>query len=326
MMLVEQVQVKYISTNYKRTTLTKLPTINIHNTQYPIMNIFDILNEVSVIDTKKYVTDQKPLKDNQTIRVYHGFNDPADLANTLIHGLSGTMKAKRTYSYEYSNNPYGLFVTLDFNKAKDFGSYIIEFHAKVKDLEAPVWKGGSYTVQGGYSQYYSGEEERKQDQNELRKQQSKSEYPAISKSDRPDVAQRLLNFPENQALFIGDLNPNSIRAVWISSNPTKTNSKYIRMTSKKVLDLIKQNQLPTKWGSNYKHDNNNRDDFYQHHQKMFKPREEDVTFQKLVDKYTKKYSHIISKDEIANILRNNKDHIKTSVWSKQQYQNILDTM
>lgn len=288
------------------------------------MKITSLLNEASVIDSRKHVSDQKALRDDQTIRVYHGFNDPKDLANALMHGLSGTARAKRIYSYEYSNNPYGLFVTLDFKKAKEFGAYIIEFHTKVKDLEAPVWKGGNYTVQGGYSQYYSDEEERKQDQLELRKQQRGSEFPAISKSDRPEVAQRLLHFPENQALFTGDLNPNSIRAVWISTNPKRMDSDYKRVSAKDALRMIKKEKLPTRWGSNYKHNENDRDDFYQHRQKMFKPREK-VSFQQLVDKYSKQYDHL-SKDEIAEILRNNKDWVRQSVWSKQQYQDILDTM
>lgn len=288
------------------------------------MDILDILKEVNVIDSRKDVSVQKPLKDNKTIRVYHGFNDAKDLANALMHGLSGTMRAKRTYSYEYSNNPHGLFVTLDFNTAKEFGAYIIEFHTKVRDLEAPVWKGGNFTVQGGYSQYYSDEKERQQDQIELRKQQSKSEHPSIRNSDRPDVAQRLLHFPENQALFTGDLNPNSIRAVWISSNPQRTGSQYNRMSSKDALKLIKNEKLPNKWGSNYKHDPDDRDDFYEHHRKMFKPREK-VSFDKLVNKYSLQYDHM-KKEEIANILRDNKDWIKQSVWSKQQYQDILDTM
>ena len=287
------------------------------------MKIQNVLKEVEVIDHRKYVDQQQPLKDNKTIRVYHGFNDPKDLYNALTHGLSGTMRAKRTYSYEYSNNPYGLFVTLDFNAAKQFGSYIIEFHTKVKDLEAPVWKGGSYTVQGGYSQYYTDQDERTKDQEELRKQQSKSEYPAISKSDRPDVAQRLLNFPENQALFTGDLNPNSIRAVWISTNPQRTTSSYKRMSTKEAKKIIKSGKLQTSWGSNYRHDPNDRDDFYEHHRKMFKPREK-ASFNKLVHKYSLQYD--MSKEEIASILKDNKDWIRQSVWSKQQYQDILNTM
>ena len=286
------------------------------------MHIYSLL-EASVIDPRRDISKQKSLKDNQTIRVYHGFNDAKDLANALMHGLSGTARAKRTYSYEYSNNPYGLFVTLDFNTAKQFGPYIIEFHTKVRDLEAPVWKGGNFTVQGGYSQYYSDQEERKRDQIELRKQQSKSEYPAISKSDRPDVAQRLLHFPENQALFTGDLNPNSIRAVWISSNPQRTGSEYKRMSAREALRIIKNEKLPTQWGDSYKHDPNDRDDFYEQHLKMFKPREK-ATFDKLVHKYSLQYD--MPKEEIANILRDNKDWIKRSVWSKQQYQDILDTM
>jgi hypothetical protein len=105
--------------------------------------------------------DQKvPLKDNETIRVYHAFNNPQDLYDILKYGTSGNLRAKRIYSYEANNNPKGFFVSIDFKTVKGFGQYIMELHTRVSDLEAPVWPSGSYTVQGEYSKYWDEENPR----------------------------------------------------------------------------------------------------------------------------------------------------------------------
>lgn len=285
------------------------------------MNILHILREADVLNPKTSVDTQSPLKDNKTIRVYHGFNDAKDLANTLIHGLSGSRRAKRLYSYEASNNPRGLFVTIDFNAAKRFGAYVIEFHAKVSDLEAPVWKGGNYTIQGGYAQYYKDEDERKRDQAQLRKDQAQSPHKAISKSDRPDVAHRLFDYSENQALFTGDLNHNSIRAVWISSNPKRVSQTYKRYSPKQALRMIQKGELETAYGA-YSHEKNQTDDHHGYHLKQFKPREK-ASLAKLVDKLAAK--HTISKDEIKGFLMepHGKEYIRQSTWSEKQYRDIL---
>lgn len=45
------------------------------------------------------VFNQEPLKNNETIRVYHGCNLQTEL-NTAIKGISGKQWTPRTYSYE----------------------------------------------------------------------------------------------------------------------------------------------------------------------------------------------------------------------------------
>jgi hypothetical protein len=133
-----------------------------------MIKFLDIIKEVRVLNPDiLLLTKEEPLKDNDTIRVYHGFNDFDDAIIAVKYGLSGKEKARRIYSYEANNNPYGLFVTLDFEKAKDFshprkdGTVVVfELNVKVSDLEAPVWPGGAFTTPGQYSQYWEDEEER----------------------------------------------------------------------------------------------------------------------------------------------------------------------
>lgn len=181
--------------------------------------IKEVLNEVRYLDIKAYnIPKEKPIKDSETIRVFHGFYSEKDAFDVVIKGLSGKEKAKRVYSYESGNNPYGLFVTTDFNVASKFASsgIIIEFTTKVSDLEAPVWSGGGgYFVQGQKTTSFNPEtDEREQQRLINRNIASKSKYDSISKSDRPELADTLFDNPERQALYVGDLNPNMIKRVW----------------------------------------------------------------------------------------------------------------
>ena len=176
------------------------------------------IKEVRYLDTKGYnIPKEKPLKDTETIRVYHGFYSYDTALEVLKKGLSGKERARRIYSFESGNNPYGLFVTVDFEAAAKFASsgIIIEFTTKISDLEAPVWVGGrSYFVQGEYSQSFKDLDEREQQRLLNRQRAGESPYDAISKSDRPELAETLFDNPERQALYIGDLNPNMIKRVW----------------------------------------------------------------------------------------------------------------
>ena len=74
------------------------------------------------------------LKRGDSVRVYHG----TDLNTGLLactQGLSGKDKADRRYSYEYNNNPYGLFISSNFDNAKEFThsgeGVVLEFDAAV---------------------------------------------------------------------------------------------------------------------------------------------------------------------------------------------------
>ena len=101
------------------------------------MRIISLLQEVKVLGNET-VDDQKPLMNNDTIRLYHGFNSPELLAEILTRGISGDRRIYRQYSYENNNNPKGLFSTPSIKTAKEFGDYIIEFHSRVGDLESPI--------------------------------------------------------------------------------------------------------------------------------------------------------------------------------------------
>lgn len=179
-----------------------------------------------------------PLKDNYTITVYHGLNNARDLSGFLKYGTTGKMKAGRIYSYEANNNPYGLFVTIDLNVAKKFTSdYIIEFHTKVSDLEAPVWPNGGYTVQGQEEKYWNNQEERKERQLKDREELRNSKDKFISLSDRPELAETLYLNSEHQALFTGDLNSNSIKAIW----KREYKGNYTRYERKRFLEKFGSN-------------------------------------------------------------------------------------
>lgn len=232
----------------------------------------EYLNEVRYIGNK-FDKDEQPLKDNQTIRVYHGFNKMEDVEKTLRKGLSGKEKAKRIYSYESGNNPNGLFVTVDYDVATNFASsgVVIEFSTKVKDLEAPVWVGGrSYFVQGEFAKSFKDLSEREQQRLINREESKKSEYPRISKSDRPELAEVIFDNPERQALFVGDLDPNMIKYVWYNEKRDKenlTNGKWVRMKRK---EFIKRLNIETGIKKFLKYYPNNEFDYDEFVDKYFK--------------------------------------------------------
>lgn len=226
-----------------------------------LLNIFNnnfkkkekMVNEIRVINPdNSLIVNEKPLRDSDIIRVYHGFNNYEDAIMAVKFGFSGKEKAKRVYSYESNNNPYGLFVTLDFETAKKFThprskkgiSVILELSVKVSDLEAPVWPGGSYTVQGQMAQFWKDEKDRyKQGTLKAREEAKNSDIDFITNSDRPEVAATLMG-SEKQALFIGDINPNMIKSVFYGEsgkhgiNP----SRFERMAPKKFLNKFESHE------------------------------------------------------------------------------------
>jgi len=205
--------------------------------------------ESKVIPFKKIYSDYrtidienlKPLKDSDTIIVYHGFYSLSDAKIALTQGLSGQDIAKRVYSYESGNNKKGLFVSIDFNVVKrrfSSSGIIIEFAAKVADLEAPIWVEGRYYTQGEYTKSFTDwnhetgtSKQREEQRLKQRKQLANSEYDFIRLSDRPELAESLYLNSENQALFVGNLNPNMIKAVWYNSKE-KYNDPWKRFTTK----------------------------------------------------------------------------------------------
>ena len=163
-----------------------------------------------------YPEERKPLKNNDVLRVFHAFRDIEDAVSACRHGLSGRTRASRVYSYESDNNPHGLFVSPSLDAVKQFGEYIIEFNARVSELEAPVWPSGTYTVQGQYAQYFAGDKrKREKARKQARERALQTGIASITESDRPELANLLFWGGEPQALFVGHLQPNRIIRVWL---------------------------------------------------------------------------------------------------------------
>lgn len=193
-----------------------------------------------------YKTPFHPVKSGDTFRVFHAFRDIADAVKSCRTGLSGATPANRAYSYEFDNNPKGLFVTLDSKVAKEFGATIIEFTAKLDELEAPVWPGGGYTVQGQMAQYFGRGVEGRRKRN-TRKQEAEKEtendpalnknHPHLAASDKGKkyLAELLTVSSEYQALFIGHLNPSRIMAVY-TCDTNSVNSTYTKHSVKDFLE------------------------------------------------------------------------------------------
>jgi len=274
----------------------------------------------------------EPFKEDDILTVYHGFNDFDEAYSAVVNGLSGKERVPRRYSYESNNNPYGLFVSLDRKTVEEFtGSYgiavIAEIKAKYSDLESPVWPGGSYTVQGGYSQYWSVnnlEKEREQQRlknreeirNKAKEQIEKNrqfgrpddQYVSIYHSDRPELAASLLG-AEYQALFVGHLNPGDIEYLWVrepaSDGYHHINDPFIRMSRDEFLEKFSNYELDKK-SSVY-------DRIY--HRKIFLPNEE-FDPDKFVNYMIEKYNLDI--DYLKEVIISNTDYTaKLYFWPKQ---------
>lgn len=235
----------------------------------------------------RYVQDQDlfnniPLKDDETIIVYHGFDNLRTALYCAKFGLSGKQKANRKYSYELENNPKGLFVSVDFNTVKkEFGNHgiIMEFATKVSNLEAPIWAGGrSYFVQGEYTtgfNYNNFDQEREQQRLSNREREKANLLPSISQSDRPELAQTIYQNREKQALFIGDLNPNMIKGFWINADIlTKKSYKgtWERLSRLEFLkEYYTEENLKTYVHSTSGFEKKYSDEHYNRLQKIFKP-------------------------------------------------------
>tara|TARA_R110002110_G_scaffold248495_5_gene464683 strand:+ start:9137 stop:10063 length:927 start_codon:yes stop_codon:yes gene_type:complete len=250
----------------------------------------NILNEAKVVTPNRGDT---PINFGDTIRVYHGFRDTRDALDAAKVGMSGKQRASRVYSYESNNNPKGLFVSSSIKDTKEFtGAYeeisvIAEIHAPESELEIPVWPGGSYTGQGGMSEYWSNDSEENNNQRKdaqakkiqwILDQAKKQRLDWVLESDRPDLAWFLQMGGENQALFTGDLNPNSIRAFWVrgkgESGYQSINDSFSRISRKEFINKIKSNYTPKSLKRDY-YDKTGR-------KKIFMPREK-FNVEKLLD-------------------------------------------
>lgn len=214
------------------------------------------INEVRYIKTQDYNRqnfeyDTNTINDNEVIRVYHGFNSIDDAIIIAKQGMSGkkTSIAHKIYSYETGNNPYGLFVTVNMEVAKhrfSYGNVIMEFSTKVSDLEAPVWKGqNSFFGQGSFTNSFKDKEDRETQRLNYRDIATKEfnndkKLSNIAKSDRPELANSLIQLPERQALYIGDLSPNMIKRFWVKENLITANGSNLNFIPLTRIEFIKK--------------------------------------------------------------------------------------
>jgi hypothetical protein len=272
----------------------------------------DFFNES--VNLGSSISNYIPLKDDYTITVYHGVDNERDLYGFLKYGTTGKMRAPRRYSYEANNNPYGIFVTIDLLIAKEFGGkYIIEFHTKVSDLEAPVWPDGNFTVQGQEAKYWNDNDERENYRNKRRSELRDNKYDFISQSDRPELAQTLYLNGEKQALFIGNLNSNSIKAIWVSRNPNRVNSTY---------DRYERREFINKFGDQLSKEGYDTDRNKMGNHVILKPRDE-VTLDNIMNGLKRRYGtrpgFFSSEENLLKMLKGvrNKEQLHNLVWPHQ---------
>jgi hypothetical protein len=259
--------------------------------------------------------EERPtLQRNDVVRLFHGFRDQEDAIAACRYGISGKSRVGRVYSYEADNNPLGLFVTTDPKKASEFGAWIIEFHANMNELEAPVWPSGSYTVQGQMAQYFGqSKAKREQARMDARQKAVERNIPPIAESERPELANTLLGFGESQALFIGHLNPNRIIRVWLRNNQNGQITKVSRE------EFLKNNK------SHSFHPSKSNREAYLASSRVFRVDEEfnpDKFIQSLSDRYSGRWTFDETKRVLVRGLGSKsvhhmKEELLRYVWPKQ---------
>jgi hypothetical protein len=224
--------------------------------------LFHALGEAHhAYDTLDWQTSFAPIKTGDTLRVFHGFRDLHHAVDIAKHGTSGKLKADRVYSYEYDNNPHGLFITLSLKVATEFGKWVMEFNAKTDELQPPVWPGGSYTVQGQMERYFGhgnkGRLARQQAAQDAEARSASSQSPHVQQSDQKNLALMLTGTREHQALYVGDLSAHAITAFYVSPVPFHYKAPYERLSVAEFL---------ARYGNETHRDDNDR--------KMFQPTEQ----------------------------------------------------
>ena len=282
------------------------------------MRIEHVLNEVKIVDRDF----SEPLKDSDTVRVYHGTSDLDAIIIALTRGLTGGSRANRRFSFEANNNPRGLFVTPDLSAAKDFGSFVIEFQTKVGNLEAPVWPGGTFTVQGQMSSIFDTEDEREQERFRQRAKWSESQFDFVKDSDRPELAALFVIGGERQALFVGDLNANSIRAIWASPDPSRVGQTFKRLSPKEFMTLAKNEEVLTRFGSKRGLDKNS-EAAINAKRKVINPRDE-VSAEEFIEIVARKNNK--DEDQVERLIRKNPEIIKQRVWNDRQFNRIMNDL
>ena len=297
----------------------------------------EMITEVRYIDTRdeKYngkvhknhwtdIYNQEPITDDSRIRVFHGceLKTACDIA---INGTSGKTYHPRQYSYESGMNPLGIFVTTDFETAKKFGvsnsgMAIIEFTAKGADLESPVWNGqGSYYGQGSNPMPFRNKDERNAQKMQYRQNamNTQDDYyyddkhrrrdismDHVRKSDKPEMADRIFNNAEHQALFMGDLNPNMIKRIWVKlpreDGYVHTDDSYQPMSVREFLKQFKNKEWcdGIDYKGNWRYSKITKE-------KLFDPAENVNSFDDLVDRlYQKEKEYFKDRNDAVQTLKN----------------------
>lgn len=319
------------------------------------------IDEVRYIDTrdekyngavhKKHWTEiynQEPITDDSRIRVFHGC-ELKTACNIAINGTSGKTYHTRQYSYEAGMNPLGIFVTTDFETAKKFGvsnsgMAIIEFTAKGSDLETPVWNGqGSYFGQGSNPMPFSNSDERDAQKKQYRQdalntpddyyyddkhQKRDISMSHVRNSDKPEMADRIFNNTEHQALFVGDLNPNMIKRIWVKlpreDGYVHSDDNYQPMSVREFIKKFKDKEWceGTDYKGNWKYSKIRKE-------KLFYPNEDVKSFDDVIDRiWENEKNYYNSREEVKQSLEsfgmlqnppsdNAYDLIKNELWPKQ---------
>lgn len=289
--------------------------------------ISKLLAEVRVLNPDfRSLQNELPIKDSDTIRVYHGFHNLHDAIMAAKFGISGKERARRRYSYESNNNPFGLFVTLDFNKAKDFAypsgghKIVFEIHVKASNLEAPVWPSGSYTVQGQMAQFWTDDEERYQQGTlKAREKASNDKLDFVSKSDRPELAYSLL-YSENQALFTGDLNPNMIHAIWYAKSEKGHGFNPVQLQKMSVKQFLNQFDEHEPSLDSRGHMTQKGREYSDKVGRVFKPNDdfdEDQLIQGLINKGWADNEKQAKEDVIDDVIKKDDHYSNLVMWPKQ---------
>lgn len=318
-------EVKYIDNAYGKDTMPPL-----HGEKHP----YKIVGKTNWTD--RY--EQEPIKNSDKIRVFHKCSMDTAMQFAL-YGASGKVYAKRAFSYESGMNPKGIFVTTDFNVAKNgsFASHgvIIEFTASATNLDTPVWNGqGTYFGQGTQPMPFANKSERDaqkkkynddarsiEDERYFNYQTKKDDvvsYDYIRNSDNPAMAYNIFNNNEHQALFLGDLNPNMIKRFWVKEENSEQYVPYKRVDFiRKFKEKEKEDYKPE-----YSYVFNPNDDFswnklakYEYNFDSYYCKKSNISFEEYLNKNFKEM-----KDTILYYAENNPYELRYYFWPKQLIQ------
>jgi hypothetical protein len=167
------------------------------------------------------------------------------------------------------------------------------------------------------AQYFNDDNDREQQRLKVRERESKNEYPSISKSDRPELARILYFSSEQQALFTGELNHNSVRGVWVNETPDKSGkySSYKRISSIEFLKLYGNKDKVTKrdWKSG---EYRQEDDDTELKGRVLRPRDK-FDMKTFLHKMEHEHNSISGQDLIDALKTLHKGQLLHYVWPSQ---------